>query len=106
MIWNKITPNELVVIEPPFPCWLAVQDTGQVHWWRSKRDMETCEPFWRLYTHWAPDGHKPEPPVSVEVEAYNDWYGTYFPKNGYPPPFEAWKAACVWERSKWFKFKP
>ena len=37
-----------------FPLWLAKADTGQVHLWHSKYEMERNEPLWHLATHWKP----------------------------------------------------
>ena len=62
-----------------WPAFVAKADTGQVHCFRSAREMKECEPLHQSYTHWQP-AVLPAPPAKEltqadrDQEAYLEWY--------------------------------
>lgn len=56
----------------PWPVLMAKADTGQVHYWRTYREMTQCEPLWREYTHYKP-ATLPAPPAKEMTQKEQDW---------------------------------
>lgn len=70
--WRKIVSDGAdygtgPFVKENFPLWAACADQTIVKYWNNFHEMERCEPFWRLYTHWMEGGAKPEPPLTVEL---------------------------------------
>lgn len=94
--WTKITPGTAI----PFPAWLYKQDTGQMHLWRTQREMIECEPLHQLYTHYLPQERAPlpEPPKELtqrekDQEVYWRWINS---RIEYTTTAETWHAALAY----------
>lgn len=91
--WIKI---ELPFRESHFPCFVAAADTQQVHYWRTLREMQQCEPLWASYTHWkaAPSNALPAPPVKEITRDQKDFaiYNAWWTENAFSSKADSWPA--------------